>query len=206
MERLVQLFLACREQGGDISQARMLGHLARSFTIVNSRAQVGIGSALEENLDDVAMAFSNCHVERGVIVDPTERRIGAKLEEQCHDLRNVLPSRGARLRARTRQCSDERGKAVVVRQVRIGANLEQRSNERQRAVIDGVHETRADGEWHRSVRNTVGVVHGGAKRSQISSTEGLVNPPKRTRVRTPFFFGCHGSFARAKAGTRFSGA
>ena len=121
-----------------------VGHLERRFAVVDPRAQLGIGAAVEQNLNRERIALGHGHVQRRVVVDAALVRIGAERQQQPKDLVDVRPLRRARHLAGAAQRGDERRKPVIDGRVRIGADLEQRADEGERAVIDRVDEARPD--------------------------------------------------------------
>src|SRR6185436_11028521 len=67
-----------REHRRDLCKSGSLGHFDWGLTLVDSRAQPGIGAAVEKNLDRRQIALADGHVKRRVVVDTALIRIGAK--------------------------------------------------------------------------------------------------------------------------------
>ena len=116
-----------RQSGRDLRQPGRFRHFERCLAVVNPRAQLGIGSAVEKKLDGEQIPLGDSHVERRVVVDSALVRIDAEGQQQPKDFVDVRSSLGARHVSRADQRRDQRRKPVVNRRVWVGADFQQAS-------------------------------------------------------------------------------
>jgi len=100
-----------------------------------------IGAAVEEQPDCGGIAFFDRHVKRRVVVDAALIRIRPEREQQLDDLGDIHPRVHAWCDPPADYRRNQRRKPIIHRRIRIRADLQQRANERERTVIDRVHET-----------------------------------------------------------------
>src|SRR5262249_31151222 len=188
-----------REDSRDVGQTGRGRHFERRFTLVDSRTQYRVRAGVEQQLNRQWIAHCDSHVQCCVIVDASLVWVRTERQEQSDDVVDVGSSSCPRDIAGTTQGGDERRESKVGRSIRIGSHLEQHTDERERAVIDRVNQTRTNRVGYAAVRHLCWVVDCGPQGLQVALVKGVVDLLESPGCSASLFFTRHRVSIRNRA-------